>query len=61
MKELASVVYGLVSGSGTSCRSCLSQLEQTALAEVESLLRLSPQDLSKLLARTQETPEWLKK
>lgn len=59
MKELACVVYDLVSGKGTSYRSCLSQLEQTVLAEMESLLRLSPRDLANLLAQTQDTPEWL--
>jgi hypothetical protein len=61
MKELARVVYDLVSGGGTACRSCLSQLEQTALSEMESLLRLSPRDLSKQLAQVQDTPEWLRK
>lgn len=59
MKELACAVYDLVSGKGTSCRSCLSQLEQTALSEMESLLRLSPRDLSSLLAQAQDPPEWL--
>lgn len=59
MKELACEVYNLVSGKGTSCRSCLSQLEQAALSKMESLLRLSPKDLSNLLAQTQDTPEWL--
>jgi hypothetical protein len=61
MKELARVVYNLVSGSEAPCRSCLSHLEQTALSEMESLLRLPSKDLASLLAKTQDTPEWLEK
>jgi hypothetical protein len=61
MKELARVVHDLVSGNGASRRSGLSQSEQMALLEMESLLRLSPKDLSNLLAQTQDTPEWLSK
>ena len=61
MKELAYAVHDLVSSSGTPDRSRLSQLEQAALAEMDSLLRLSPRDLSKLLAQTKNLPEWLER
>jgi hypothetical protein len=60
MKELARVVHDLMSGRAP-CRSHLSQLEQTALSEIESLLRLSPRDLSNLLARTRDPEEWLER
>ena len=61
MKELAYAVYDLVSNSGTRDRSRLSQLEQTILSEMESLLHLPPRDLSKLLAQTRDLPEWLER
>lgn len=61
MKELAYAVHDSVSSSGTPDRSRLSQLEQAVLSEMESLLRLSPRDLSKLLAKTRNLPEWLER
>ena len=59
MKELARVVHDLATGNETPGRSDLSELEQMALADMEPLLRLSPRDLSELLAHNQDMPDWL--
>lgn len=60
MKELARAVYNLVTGGEAHC-AALSQLERTALVNVEPLLCLSPRELASLLARNQATPDWLEK
>jgi hypothetical protein len=61
MKELAYIVHDLVSGKRNTRPAHLSQLERTALAELEPLLRLSPMNLFDLLAQIQDSPEWLMK
>lgn len=60
MNELARVAHELVTGEeGAEAPTHLSRLEQAALADLQSLLRLSPRDLAALLAQGQWPEEWL--
>ena len=58
MKELARVVHSLVTGGEVTFSPNLSRLERAALADLESLLRLSPRALSNLLAQSTSPPDW---
>jgi hypothetical protein len=56
MNKLAHLVYELTNGKDITYPAGLSELERAALADAAPLLRLPPQDLSKVLALQ---PDWL--
>ncbi len=62
MNALAYVVRDLVTGetaTGVDVLPDLSSLEQAALEDLRSLLRLPPRDLAAILAQGQWQNEWL--
>jgi hypothetical protein len=58
MNTLARVVHDIVTGEDSAPSSCLSPLEQAALADLRSLLRQSPQKMDAFLARAQDPIDW---
>ncbi len=60
MNELARILYDLVTEKKMSVAgSCLSPLEQGALADLASLLRRPAQDQADFLAQGPQPVDWL--
>lgn len=59
MNALARVVHDMVAHGLPADTAGLSPAEQKAVENVDSLLRLSPQELSALMARQAAPEEWL--